>query len=121
MAQTGIVWIVPPSVIAKAFVDHGDRMIAATLAVGQRNSAAAQSEMRKEAPWTDRTGNARSGLFSTAEMVGKTTIVITFSHGHTVEYGLYLETAHAGRYAIVAPTMQRYRGKIVADLQRLFK
>jgi hypothetical protein len=77
--------------------------------------------MRQNASWTDRTGNARSGLFSEANMVGEDVIEIVFSHGHTIDYGIHLETGNAGKYAIIVPTLQKTVAKVRADLQQLLK
>lgn len=48
----------------------------------------AEAWMKENAPWTDRTTNARSGLFGRSERSGN---IITVTFGHTVEYGQYLE------------------------------
>jgi diacylglycerol kinase len=58
---------------------------------------------RANAPWTDRTGNARNGLFATHEpepMVRHSLIIY-----HTMPYGVWLEVRWSGRYAIIGPTM----------------
>lgn len=57
-------------------------------------------------PWTDRTGNARRGLFSRSE-VTKDDVVIRLAH--TVFYGVYLEKSRAGKYAILVPTMDAHK------------
>lgn len=64
----------------------------------------AEAYARENAPWTDRTGNARSGLFTAPfHAFGS-------NHGydisHSVPYGIYLETRWEGRYAIIEPTVQ---------------
>lgn len=58
----------------------------------------------ENASWTDRTGNARQGLQGFVEDVSRTIVDIYISH--RVDYGVYLETLHAGRYAILWPTIQ---------------
>jgi len=63
----------------------------------------AESYARQNAPWTDRTGNARNGLRVAHE---KTPMVvhrlITY---HSMPYGIWLEVRWSGRYAIIGPTM----------------
>lgn len=61
-----------------------------------------ESAMRANAPWTDRTGNARGGLF-TVPVHEATRHRIIFSHG--VPYGIWLEVTHSGRYQIIMPTV----------------
>lgn len=114
-------WIEPPDGMQAAIKQYGQRAVAAAFAVAQNNAAAAQNDMRKNAPWTDRTGNARSGLFSVANMEGEDKIVITFSHGHTIDYGTHLELGHGGKFAIIAPTLQRYVQIVKRDLHNLFR
>lgn len=68
-----------------------------------------QQEMQQGAPWQDRTGYARGNLYATARV---------HSQGGTVEVGgraayqLYLEFGHAGRFAIIFPTVRRLEGQL---------
>lgn len=64
----------------------------------------AETYMRENAPWTDRTGNARNGLRAVHEaepMVHHDLVVF-----HTMPYGLWLEVRFSGRYAILFPTLK---------------
>ena len=65
---------------------------------------ATQSEffMRNNAPWTDRTGNARSGLFTATKREGKRFFILL---SHTASYGIWLEVRFSGRYEIIVPTL----------------
>jgi hypothetical protein len=60
------------------------------------------SEMRSNARWTDRTGNARQGL-SASVFDSEDEIALVFFH--RVTYGIWLEIRWSGRYAIIGPTM----------------
>lgn len=63
----------------------------------------AESYARQNAPWTDRTGNARAGLFAKHQatpMVEHRLVVY-----HTMPYGYWLEVRWSGRYAIIGPTI----------------
>lgn len=65
--------------------------------------AQAQSYARANAPWTDRTGNARAGLDAKHEstpMVEHSLVIF-----HKMPYGVWLEVRWSGRYAIIGPTM----------------
>jgi hypothetical protein len=59
--------------------------------------------MKQNAPWTDRTGNARAGLHADARSMvnGK---VFELILAHSVYYGIYLEVRFSGKYAIIMPT-----------------
>ena len=122
MALSGIRWVRPPSQLARAIEQYGDRVLAAVMAVGQYIAQQMQNEARVNAPWTDRTGNARSGLFSTAvEAAAQDVVIIYLSHGHTVDYGVYLELANGGNYAVIMPTIEANLGEIERMLQRIFR
>ena len=60
---------------------------------------------KANAPWTDRTGDARAGLDVAVDNDGTS---ITMQLYHTVDYGLWLEVIQNGRFAILMPTLQGY-------------
>lgn len=62
-----------------------------------------ESWARTNAPWTDRTGNARNGLFASHEKIPMVEHRLVIYH--TMPYGLWLEVRWSGRYAIIGPTM----------------
>jgi hypothetical protein len=62
-------------------------------------------ELKKNAPWRDRTANARNGLNAKHIRAGATHYVVLY---HQVNYGIWLEVAHNGRYRVIIPTMTNY-------------
>lgn len=62
-----------------------------------------QNEMRKNAPWKNRTGDARKTLTGEGYKEGNN-YVIKLSYG--VNYGIFLELAMEKRYAIIQPTIK---------------
>lgn len=71
---------------------------------------------RSNAPWEDRTGDARSGL--DAEFYGDENAVgITLFH--TVDYGPWLEIRWGGKYAIILPTVEAMGPKLLDRMQRM--
>lgn len=62
-----------------------------------------------QAPWEDRTGDARAGLDVDVRWEGETIVWQMF---HTVSYGLYLETRWNGKFAIIMPTLEQFAGQI---------
>ena len=64
---------------------------------------------KSHAPWTDRTGHARQSLHGGVD-VRDDQLVLYLSHG--VEYGIWLELAHGGNYAIVRPTADTHLPRI---------
>lgn len=74
--------------------------ISATMAY---HATRAVAYAKQNAPWTDRTGNARGGLFSTTESTGNSW---RLTIAHSVPYGIWLEVRWNGRYQIIRPTIQ---------------
>lgn len=62
---------------------------------------------RANAPWTDRSGDARRELSAAAEADGGT---VRASIAHGVDYGIWLENRFNGRYAIISRTMEVFAG-----------
>jgi len=58
---------------------------------------------RTNAKWTDRTGNARNGLF--AKHDSDPMVLHRLTVYHSMSYGYWLEVRWAGRYAIIGPTL----------------
>ena len=71
---------------------------------------------RTNAPWEDRTGEARSGL--NAEFYGDEGFMgITLFH--TVDYGPWLELRWGGKYAIIIPTIETLGPELLERMQRM--
>lgn len=85
-------------------------------AVFLRYESIAESEMKNGAPWTDRTGAARSGLSAQASSDGDEHTLTLF---HQVPYGIYLELANSGTYAIIMPTVESIGPRIMEDMNGL--
>lgn len=62
----------------------------------------AESYARSNAPWTDRTGNARAGL--KADHIAVPMVKHTLVIYHSMPYGYWLEVRWSGRYAVIGPT-----------------
>lgn len=62
-----------------------------------------EENAKANAPWEDRTGDARAGLQT---RVVKAQGSISLFLEHTVEYGLWLEVIQNGRFAIIMPTLE---------------
>lgn len=119
--QVSIKWVKPIPELQAAYRQHGQKVMVAVKAVADYIATRCQEVMRRDAKWTDRTGNARNGLFSIAEMAANDMVTIYLSHGHTIDYGIYLETIRGGAYAIIMPVMQRYYPQLMKMLHALFK
>jgi hypothetical protein len=86
-------------------------------AIADRWAPEIQNWMKENAPWTDRTGNARQGLYTEVQDVANVMVSIILSHG--VDYGLFLEVSNQGRYAIINPAIDHFGPKVWADVKRI--
>lgn len=121
-AQTGIRWVVPPETLANAIERYGDRVITSVTAVAGRVAAEMANSARANAPWTDRTGNARTGLFGTAERdMAQKIVTIFLSHSPVLDYPIWLELANAGNYAILMRTIEAHLPELRAELDALLR
>lgn len=66
-------------------------------------AARAEAFAKQNAPWTDRTGNARAGLRAESEEDGDTFRITVF---HSVPYGYWLEVIQEGRFGIIPRTLR---------------
>lgn len=80
--------------------------------VFQQAEAEVQNSAFTNAPWEDRSGNARRGLTSEVNN-DNGDIVLTLAH--TVDYGLWLEVIQNGRFAIIMPTLEREAPQIINE------
>ena len=121
-ASSGIRWVRPPDGLARAIEQYGDRAIVAVVALAGRIATIMQNDARESATWTDRTGNARTGLFGTAERdVAQKMVTIYLSHGVDIDYGKWLELANGGKYAVVMRTIEAHLPELKAELDALFQ
>jgi hypothetical protein len=74
---------------------------------------------KQNAPWTDRTGQARQRLTGQAYWKNKNIVVAAIAH--QVDYGIWLELAHQRRYAILERALEEHRGEIEEAVKTLLK
>lgn len=121
-ASARIRWTRPPGELARAIERYGDRVLQAVAAVAQYAATQMQNDAKAQAAWTDRTGNARTGLFGTSEAdFGAKVVTIYLSHGAVIDYGVWLELANSGRYAIIMRTMQAHYQPLMDMLKEIFQ
>jgi hypothetical protein len=66
---------------------------------------------KRNAPWADRTGDARAGLDVDVYTDGDQVVLELF---HTVEYGQWLETIQSGAFATIMPTLEVFADEVFA-------
>lgn len=88
----------------------------AVAAVVEYHSSKGESQMKVNAPWSDRTGAARTGLHTaTSHEVGTHTIIFA----HSVPYGIWLEVKNSGRYEVIMPTVRDTGAQLMQSLNGL--
>lgn len=75
-----------------------------------------EGEAKSNAPWTDRTSNARNSIRGEFGWKGNKAI-ITLSGN--MEYSVYLELAKEKRHAILVPTIQRNAPEVLRAYRKL--
>lgn len=73
--------------------------------------------LKANAPWEDRTGNLRQSLWSDAFRFADDFILLL---DYDLDYGVFLEFANSGRYAIIAPALDYFAPRIWEDIKGLF-
>lgn len=118
MAAIGIQWDVTP---VQALTELADVYISAIhkgiFAIAQKYAPLIENWMRDNAPWTDRTANARQSLWTQVTNIANEMVFVILSHG--VGYGIYLEMNNAGKFAIINPALDHFAPLIWADVARM--
>jgi len=112
----GIVWEVPPSVLAKNTAEYAKRLYAAVVKLGQYFAAKMEGFAKAHAPWTDRTGHARQSLTGVCIPTAAAVVIVLAG---LMDYSIWLEVAHQGRWGIILKTVQAHEGEIRGALDRL--
>lgn len=108
--------------LAKA-IDAHDRKVKRVMA-GQflRAEQEAPGFMKLNAPWTDRTGNARAGLHAKLNIENRGEAFELIFAG-TVYYQIFLEARFSGKFAIIMPTVNYFGGllmdRIASSIDRM--
>ena len=86
------------------------------------SSKSLESKARKQAKWTDRTGQARKSITGSSEQIDS---LFTISlEGYAVddknrEYFQYLELYHNKKYAILYPTLEKNKDNVIKGYSRV--
>lgn len=113
----GFKWTVAPTdVFPQMASKYTQAIFQSGRQLAQQNAREMEEWAKANAPWQDRTGAARQGLTATVEETGQIG-TITLSHG--VPYGIWLEVANQGRFAIIARAIDVFGPKFMQDLQQM--
>ena len=98
--------------------DMDDKLRSQLEAMSSLVSTRMESFAKQNAPWTDRTSNARNGLHALVE-TSEDEYKIIIAHG--VDYGLWLEIRASGRNSIIPQTVEHGVSQLGTLLPRLLK
>lgn len=116
----GIRWTVTPTqAFDNAVALYADAIRVGVKAIADRYAAEIEAYMKDSAIWRDATGNARQSLNTEVQQTTEDMVTIILAHG--VDYGLWLELAHASRFAVIAPTLDVFGPRVWADVQALMR
>lgn len=104
--------------VKKNLQDWASRQRAAVIMLAKNWSGQLEGRAKAAAPWTDRTGNARNGLFGGTDVRGNEARILL---GHSMEYGIFLELARDGKHAILKPTLDAAIPEISRDYKKLWE
>lgn len=95
--------------------EYSDELDRAVRFAMDYHAAEGAARMKMNAPWSDQTGAARSGLFTVTEHTkGHYTIVFS----HSVNYGIWLEVKFSGRDAVIMPTILSVGQDLLQNLRK---
>lgn len=94
-----------------------DRVEEALYEIMRFEAPPTEAYMRNNAPWTDRTGNARSGLTARGFRDGNN---FGIDLAHSVSYGIWLEIRFSGRFSIISPTIDSRGPEVMQTVSELF-
>lgn len=75
-----------------------------------------EGDAKQNAPWIDRTGNARNSILGEFGWEGNKA-VITLSGN--MSYSVFLELAHEKKYAILVPIIQRNAPEVIRAYKKV--
>lgn len=114
MAATG--WFFDEGSLGRNLGAMRKRLLAALTELGHTMAAQIRSAAQQNAPWTDRTSQARQRLMARAFMEGTRLVIILF---HQVHYGIWLEVRWAGRWGVIMKTINQFFPQVMRLASRL--
>jgi hypothetical protein len=144
--MSGVTWLPgqSPDDLIEGIQDYAKQVKAALYAIAGKWGQEVQDEARIDAPWQNRTGHARSGIFYAVDGLGMgklepeisaeikslmtdtsvetgedNLLIIVVSH--TVFYGKFLETKNGGKYAIIMSKIEDNLPRLEQMVQKVFK
>lgn len=117
--MAGLKWdFLPSKMLEDLVTDYATAIRLALVELGEAWAPIIEDYMKTNARWKDRSSNARQTLNVRAREFSDS-VVLDLAHG--MFYGIYLELANAGKYAIINPTLDKYTPLVWKSVLDLFK
>jgi hypothetical protein len=111
-------WVVrPEAAFEQMTTAYINRIRQGVRRIAHRRAVEIEEWMKANHLWQNITGAAEVGLESYVEQVGMDMVHIILEHG--VSYGIFLELANGGRYAIITPALDYFGPQIWNDVQAM--
>lgn len=107
-----------PSASLKKMVEIKQRSMFAAEQVAKSAATRMEGEAKRNAPWTDRTGNARQTIRGVSGWAGKK---LRCGVTGNMEYSPYLEFTHEGQNKVLWPTVQNNEQKIMDAYRKVVR
>lgn len=107
----------PADVFPQGFENYSKSLYAMAEWLAEAQAEEATAWMQQNAPWMDVSGRARAGLAVDVEQAEGMLAQLIFHHGADVAYGMALELANQGRFAIIAPAIDYFGPKFMNELR----
>lgn len=102
----------------KRMAEIKQRSMFAAEKVAQNAAARMEAEAKRDAPWTDRTGNARQTIRGFSGWQGKKLVCGVAGN---MEYSPYLELTNEGKNAVLWPTINRNEQRVLEAYKKVVR
>lgn len=109
--------VTPEQAFVPLYAQYADQLEQEITSLAERMTDEITAYMKQNAPWTDRTGEARASLYSVVQHEARQMISVLVSHGTLIPYGVYLELSYGGKNAIIAPTIDIFGPRLWREVQ----
>lgn len=99
----------PQELFSEGVIAYDNAIKQALLELAESFAPRIEAWMKENAPWTDRTGNARQSLHT--EVIALVNEISIWLFGG-VDYQIFLELKNAGRYAIIGPALDYWAQQV---------
>lgn len=117
-AAARLIWTQPPGLLAQKVALLGAAFERATGQLYREVAVQGEAFAKVNAPWSNRTGMARGSLQGSAEGAGAGGSIVL---AHGMDYGVWLELANQGTYAILPQALEHMAGLLDEGLSGLLE